>query len=92
MGRGTSGSEILKEIVEKKGGKIWVAKRIGRRISYIDGLKAGKEMFIPYEIVYDDGEYVVFAEGIDIDEWVLRKVEDLISMLKEGSREGERRV
>ncbi len=54
---------LLSQIV-KEGGKVWVAKRIGRRISYIEGLKAGEELFLPPEVLYDDGQIIVFCEGI----------------------------
>ncbi len=77
-----SASDVLKEIVKKKGGKIWVARRIGKRISYIDGLKAGEELFIPPEVIYDDGMIVVFSEGIHIDEWVKSKLEEFVSLVK----------
>ena len=82
-----SGSElkrILEDIVREKGGKIWVARRIGRRISYLNGLKAGEEMFESSKILHDDGEYVIFAEGIAEDEWVKKKIKEFMNLLKNG--------
>ncbi len=85
MGKEMLDSEIkriLRKLVED-GGKVWVAKRIGKRISYIEGLKAGKESFLPPEIIWDDGEIVVFAEKVVVNEDKEKLLEKLSQILKE---------
>ncbi|HIP92151.1 MAG TPA: hypothetical protein EYH25_01650 [Thermotoga sp.] len=56
--------KILEEIAKKYDCKIWIAKKIGKRISYISGLKAGKEKFLPPEVVYEDEKIVIFSEDL----------------------------
>lgn len=73
---------ILDEIVKRKGGKVWIARRIGKRISYIDGLKAGRERYEPYEILHDDGEFVIFVEGVEKDGWLEKKIDEMMNLLK----------
>jgi len=56
--------EILERIAEKYDCKIWLAKRIGKRLAYINGMKAGRERFLPAEKIYEKDNIVVFAEGL----------------------------
>ena len=77
---------ILKEISRRTGGKIWVARRMGRRVSYIEGLKAGKELYAPAEILLDDGEYVIFGEGMKRSEWLDERLEKIVKILRKGVR------
>jgi len=56
--------KVLEEIAKRYDCKIWIAKKIGRRISYISGLKAGKERFLPPDVVYEDEKIVIFSEGL----------------------------
>jgi len=68
--KGMSGSDVkkvLEEIARKYDCKIWIAKKIGRRISYISGMKAGKERFLPPDVVYEDEKIVIFSEGLPED-------------------------
>ena len=55
---------VLEEIAEKYDCKVWIARKIGKRISFISGLKAGKERFLPPEVVYEDEKIVIFSEGL----------------------------
>ena len=67
MVRETSDSEIKKlldEIATTYNCKIWVACKIGRRWAYIDGLKAGKELFLPAELIYEHDNIGVFVEVV----------------------------
>ena len=77
---------ILREISRRTGGKIWVARRLGRRISYIEGLKAGEELYIQAEILLDDGEYVIFGEGVKRSEWLDERLEKVVKILRKGVR------
>ena len=56
--------KVLEEIAEKYDCKVWIARKIGKRISFIPGLKAGKERFLPPEVVYEDEKIVIFSEGL----------------------------
>ncbi|SHH22417.1 hypothetical protein [Thermosipho atlanticus] len=55
----------LNQIAEKYQCKIWVCQKIGRRISYIEGLKAGKEYYLPPEILWENENYVIFGENVN---------------------------
>ncbi|QTA37677.1 hypothetical protein JYK00_08090 [Thermosipho ferrireducens] len=56
--------EILEKIARKYNCKIWICEKIGKRISFIEGLKAGKEFFMPPQIVYEDNEIIIFTENL----------------------------
>jgi len=81
MERETSDSEIKKlldEIAITYNCKIWVARKIGRRWAYIDGLKAGKELFLPAELIYEHDNIGVFVEGLEISQkdMVVKRLDD----------------
>ncbi|HBJ80898.1 MULTISPECIES: hypothetical protein [Pseudothermotoga] len=54
--------KILEHISEKFHCKVWVCKKVGRRISFINDLKAGIEKFEPPQVICEDDRYVVLAQ------------------------------
>lgn len=57
--------KILEDLAQRYDCKIWLAKRIGKRLAYIDGMKAGKEKFLPAKELYEDRGIVILSEGLD---------------------------
>lgn len=54
--------ELVQRIVQDFKCKVWVCEKIGKRVSFIQGLKAGLERFEPPKIVFEDERFVVFAQ------------------------------
>jgi len=57
--------KLLAYIAKKYDCKIWLTKRIGKRLAYISEMKAGEEKFLPANKVYERDDIVVFSEGLD---------------------------
>ncbi|ONN26514.1 hypothetical protein XJ44_08610 [Thermosipho affectus] len=71
--------DLLNKIAKKYNCKIWINKKIGKRISFIE--KAGNEYYLPPEVLYEDSEYIIFCENIHSkDDEYLRKL--LLEVIK----------
>lgn len=77
-----SGSEIKKlldYVAQKYDCKIWLAKKIGKRLAYINEMKAGEEKFLPADKIYEKGDIVVFSEGLrDLNSEILEILEKVV--------------
>ncbi|AAD36343.1 hypothetical protein THMA_1293 [Thermotoga maritima MSB8] len=58
---------ILEEIAEKYNCKIWISEKIGKRWSFYRDLKAGREKFLPAELLVENERFGVFAEDFPED-------------------------
>ncbi|MBO8140157.1 MAG: hypothetical protein J7J43_00300 [Thermosipho sp. (in: Bacteria)] len=56
---------LLEQIAEKYNCKIWIAQKIGKRISFIKNLKAGKEFFTSPKILWENENFIIFAENVN---------------------------
>lgn len=54
--------ELIQKMAQDFKCKVWVCEKVGRRISFIQGLKAGNESFEPPKVVFEDEKFVVFAQ------------------------------
>ncbi|MCD6551114.1 hypothetical protein [Thermotoga sp.] len=70
--------KILEEIAEKYDCKIWISEKIGKRWSFYRDLKAGREKFLPAELLVENGRFGVFAEDFPKE-----KKGEVIPVLKE---------
>ncbi|MBO8160213.1 MAG: hypothetical protein H0Z24_01135 [Thermosipho sp. (in: Bacteria)] len=62
---------------------MWICEKIGRRISYIEGLKAGNEYYLPPEILYEDEKYVIFTENLSKkDEKLFKLIHEVIENVR----------
>jgi histidinol phosphatase-like enzyme len=68
---------ILEEIAEKYDCKIWISEKIGKRWSFYRDLKAGREKFLPAELIVENERFGVFAEDFPED-----KKDEVIPLLK----------
>ncbi|AIY88800.1 MULTISPECIES: hypothetical protein [unclassified Thermotoga] len=68
---------ILEEIAEKYDCKIWISEKIGKRWSFYRDLKAGREKFLPAELLVENERFGVFAEDFPKD-----KRDEVIPLLK----------
>jgi histidinol phosphatase-like enzyme len=68
---------ILEEIAEKYDCKIWISEKIGKRWSFYRDLKAGREKFLPAELLVENERFGVFAEDFPED-----KKDEVIPLLK----------
>ncbi|MBZ4661450.1 MAG: hypothetical protein JG779_604 [Thermotoga sp.] len=68
---------ILEEIAEKYDCKIWISEKIGKRWSFYRDLKAGREKFLPAELLVENERFGVFAEDFPED-----KRDEVIPLLK----------
>lgn len=68
MEKETSISE-LKRIAQLYNVRIWIAEKMGRRWSYVAG--AGKEFFLPSQMIAKIGKYAIFVEGDSFDKEVI---------------------
>ncbi|ADA67602.1 conserved hypothetical protein [Thermotoga petrophila RKU-10] len=68
---------ILEEIAEKYDCKIWISEKIGKRWSFYRDLKAGREKFLPAELIVENERFGVFAEDFPKD-----KRDEVIPLLK----------
>lgn len=68
---------ILEEIAEKYDCKIWISEKIGKRWSFYRDLKAGREKFLPAELLVENERFGVFAEDFPED-----KKNEVIPLLK----------
>ncbi|ABQ47511.1 hypothetical protein Tpet_1503 [Thermotoga petrophila RKU-1] len=68
---------ILEEIAEKYDCKIWISEKIGKRWSFYRDLKAGREKFLPAELLVENKRFGVFAEDFPED-----KKDEVIPLLK----------
>lgn len=58
--------EFVQKIVQDFKCKVWVCEKIGKRVSFIQGLKEGLERFEPPKIIFEDEKFVVFAQIEDV--------------------------
>ncbi len=56
----------LNEMAKTYKTRIWIAKRMGRRWSYIVG--AGEESLLPAKLIVENKNYAIFIEGKS-DHW-----------------------
>lgn len=63
---------ILEKIARKYNCKIWINKKIGRRISFIE--KAGNEYYLPPMVVYEDDKFIIFVENLKRSDEKLKKL------------------
>jgi hypothetical protein len=52
----------INDIMSGCPGKITLSKKIGKRNEYLFSI--GKTEFLPSEVIWENGEYTLFAEGI----------------------------
>ncbi|MDK2886481.1 MAG: hypothetical protein PWP54_1039 [Thermosipho sp. (in: thermotogales)] len=78
--------ELLEKISVKYNCKIWIAQKIGKRISFINKLKAGKEYFLPPKILWENENFVIFSENLNsLDaelQQLLNEVIDIVRNIK----------
>jgi len=71
--------KILKSIAQEYDCKIWLARKVGRRLAYINGMKAGKERFLPAKKLYESKEIVVLSEGLEkVDQKLLQTLDKVV--------------
>ena len=74
---------LLEQIAENFNCKIWIAQKIGKRISFINDLKAGKEFFMPPKILWENERYIVFAENVNsIDNNFQKYLDEVIKIVR----------
>ncbi len=54
--------ELVQKMAQAFKCKVWVCEKFGKRVSFIQGLKAGPERFEPPRVVFEDEKFVVFAQ------------------------------
>lgn len=64
--------ERIEEIIDKKKMKLWLSKKIGKRVEYI--FKVGQEQFSSPQKIAEDKNYILLGQGID--ERLSKKLED----------------
>ncbi len=68
----------LKQVAELYNIRIWIAEKMGRRWSYVIG--AGKELFLPSQMITKIGKYAIFVEGDQFDKEVI--IDDVRKLLE----------
>jgi len=76
--------KLLLQIASEFGCKIWVCEKIGRRISYIQGLKAGEERYLPAQVVFENERYAVMCEIEHISKKLMLKAKRVIECVQKG--------
>ena len=66
--------------------KVWVCKKIGKRISFIQGLKAGVERFESPKIIFEDEEFVIFAQTEDICPELIESARKVINCVRNSAK------
>jgi hypothetical protein len=75
--------KLLEQIAEKYKCKIWIAQKIGKRISFVKNLKAGNEYFSPPQILWENQKYIIFAENVNsLDDNFQKKLNEVIKIVE----------
>lgn len=81
---------LLEEISKDFNCKVWVCRKIGKRISFINDLKAGIERFEQPKILYQDSEFIVFAQVQEIHKELIDLAKKVVDCVRYSSKDTER--
>jgi len=73
---------LLLLIASKFKCKIWVCEKIGKRISYIQGLKAGEERYLPAQVVFANERYAVMCEAEHVSEKLILEAKRVVECVQ----------
>ncbi|WP_041081058.1 hypothetical protein [Thermotoga profunda] len=69
--------------------KVWVCKKIGKRVSFIQGLKAGVERFESPKIIFEDEDFVIFAQVENVCPELIEIARGVIDCVRNSAKNNE---